>query len=59
VTVGLLDGIRWLVIADCSIVPSVVGVAVAIPQKTNSVINDDVRVWPTHEISDGVSANDS
>jgi hypothetical protein len=31
---------------------------VAIPQKTNSVINNDVCVWPIQEISDGVSVND-
>jgi hypothetical protein len=31
----------------------------AIPQKIHSVIDNDVRAWPTHEIGYRVSVNDS
>jgi hypothetical protein len=40
-------------------IPSALGVAVVIPQKIHSVIENDVRAWPTHEIIYRVSVNDS
>ena len=40
-------------------VSSVLGVAVAIPQKIHSVIDNNIRAWPTHEIGYRVSVNDS
>jgi hypothetical protein len=40
-------------------IPSVLGVAVVIPQKIHSVIDNGVRAWPTHEISYRVTVNDS
>jgi hypothetical protein len=51
VTLVLLGRIRRPVKADAPVVLSVVRVAVTIPQKTNSVIYNDVCAGPTHNIS--------
>ena len=59
VTVGLLRCVRGTVVADAPIVPSILRVAVAIPQEIHSVIDNDVGARPTHEMGNRVSVNDS
>src|SRR5579863_2875398 len=59
VTIGLFCRVRRTIVADRPIIPSIVRVAVAIPQEVHSVIDNDVGARPTHEIGDRVSMNDS
>src|SRR5271165_3807531 len=58
-TVGLLGGVRRRVIADAPVVPSILRIAMVIPQKFHSMIDDAVGAWPTHKMGNREGVNDS
>ena len=58
-TIRLLGAVRRRVIADAPVVSSILWVAMTIPQKFHSMIDDDVGAWPTHKMGNREGVDDS
>src|SRR5208282_4658999 len=58
VTIGLLDTVYRSVIADRPEIPAEILIAMALPKKIHSVIDNHVSAWPPHQMGDRISVHD-